>query len=118
MSFGSPVLHCLQDHGVICTGKTNKKTKYSPEKSVVKLEIGDELKLTESALVAHFKAFFAEAEKETNSSLSSRKPGLRFNQPATHRIADHFRRRMNLEFLHHPKPMALCGLVADTQAGR
>ena len=53
----------LQNRGVMCTDKTNNKTiKYSPEKSVVKLKIGDEIKLTESAFVALFKAFFAEIE--------------------------------------------------------
>jgi len=52
----------LQTNGVMCTGKTNNKTKHSPEKSVVKLKSGDELKLTESAFVALFKAFFAEME--------------------------------------------------------
>ncbi len=53
----------LQNHGVMCTDKTNNKTiKYSPEKSVVKLQIGDEIKLTESAFAALFKAFFAEIE--------------------------------------------------------
>jgi len=40
----------------MCTGETNSKTKYSPEKSVVKLKSGDELRLTESAFVALFKA--------------------------------------------------------------
>lgn len=53
----------LQNHGVMCADKTNNKTiKYSSEKSVVKLKIGDEIKLTESAFVALFKAFFAEIE--------------------------------------------------------
>src|SRR6266851_1839908 len=37
----------LQNHGVMCTDKPNKTIKYSPEKSVVKLKIGDEIKLTE-----------------------------------------------------------------------
>ena len=53
----------LQNHGVMCTDKTNNKTiKYSPEKSVVKLKIGDEIKLTESAFVLLSRAFFAEIE--------------------------------------------------------
>ena len=49
----------LQNHGVMSTEKTNNKTiKYSPEKSIVKLKIGDEIKLTEPAFVALFKPFF------------------------------------------------------------
>ena len=53
----------LQNHGVMCPDKTNNKTiKYSPEKSVVKLKIGDEIKLTESAFVLLSRAFFAEIE--------------------------------------------------------
>jgi hypothetical protein len=51
-----------QNHGVMCTDKSNKTIKYSPEKSVVKLKIGDEIKLTESAFAALFKVFFAEIE--------------------------------------------------------
>ena len=54
----------LQDHGVMSTDKTNNKIKYSPERSVVKLKIGDEIKLTESAFVALLKAFFAEMESK------------------------------------------------------
>ena len=52
----------LENHGVMCADKNNKAIKYSPEKSVVKLKIGDEIKLNESAFVALFKAFFAEIE--------------------------------------------------------
>jgi hypothetical protein len=53
----------LQNHGVMCADKTNNKPiKYSPEKSAAKLEVGEEIKLTESAFVALFKAFFAEIE--------------------------------------------------------
>ena len=48
-----------QNDGVLSVDKT---IKYSPEKSVVKLNIGDKIKLTESAFVALFKAFFAEIE--------------------------------------------------------
>jgi len=36
----------------MCTDMTNKTIKYSPEESVVKLKVGDEIKLTESAFVA------------------------------------------------------------------
>ena len=49
----------LQTRGVL---KEDKTIKYSAEKSVVKLKLGDEIKLTESAFVALFKAFFAEME--------------------------------------------------------
>ena len=53
----------LQNHGMMCTDKTNnKRIKYSPEKSLVKLNIGDEIKLTESAFMALFRGFFAEIE--------------------------------------------------------
>ncbi len=51
-----------ENRGVMCTDMTNKTIKYSPEESVVKLKVGDEIKLTESAFVALFKAFFAELE--------------------------------------------------------
>jgi hypothetical protein len=47
---------------VLDTGKTNKTIKYNPEKSIVKLKVGDRIKLTESAFVALFKAFFVEIE--------------------------------------------------------
>jgi hypothetical protein len=49
----------LQNHGVLSADKT---IKYSPEKSVVKLKIGDKIKLAESAFIALFNAFFAEIE--------------------------------------------------------
>jgi hypothetical protein len=62
MSFGSSVGRSSKNHGVMDTGKANKAIKYSPEKSAVKLKIGDEIKLTELGLVALFKAFFAEIE--------------------------------------------------------
>jgi hypothetical protein len=53
----------LQNHGVMCTDRTNNRTiKYNPETSAVKLKLGDEIKLTESAFVALFKALFAEVE--------------------------------------------------------
>ena len=52
----------MQNQGVMCTGETNSKTKYSPEKSLMKLKIGDDIRLTESAFVALFKAFFEEIE--------------------------------------------------------
>jgi hypothetical protein len=47
---------------------TNTKIKYSPEKSAVGLKIGDKIKLTESAFVALFKAFFAEIESTDAAS--------------------------------------------------
>ena len=49
----------LQNRGVL---KEDNSIKYSAEKSVVKVNIGDEIKLTEAACVALFKAFFAEIE--------------------------------------------------------
>ncbi len=49
----------LQNHGVMCTDKTNK---YNPEKSAVKLKIGDEIRLTEPDFALLFRAFFAEIE--------------------------------------------------------
>jgi hypothetical protein len=52
----------LENRGVMCTEMANKTIKYSPEKSVVKLKVGDEITLTEPAFVALFKAFFAEIE--------------------------------------------------------
>ncbi len=42
----------------------DKTIQYSPEKSVVRLKTGDEIKLTESDFVALFKALFAEIEKK------------------------------------------------------
>jgi hypothetical protein len=44
--------------------KEDKTIKYSAEKSVVRLKIGDEMRLTESAFVVLFKAFFAEIESK------------------------------------------------------
>jgi hypothetical protein len=52
----------LQNHGVMCTDNTNHKIKYSPEKSIVKLKLGDEIKPTQSAFGALLKALFAEIE--------------------------------------------------------
>jgi hypothetical protein len=49
----------LPNRGVL---KEDKTIKYSAEKSVTKLKIGDEIKLTESAVVALSKAFFAEIQ--------------------------------------------------------
>ncbi len=49
----------LQNHGVMCT---DKAIKYNPEKSVVKLKIGDEIRLTEPDFALLFRAFFAEIE--------------------------------------------------------
>jgi hypothetical protein len=39
----------LQNHGVMCTDKKSKTIKDSPETSVLKPKLGDEIKLTESA---------------------------------------------------------------------
>jgi hypothetical protein len=51
------------DFRCMCTDKTNDKAmKHSPEKSVVKLNTGDKIKLNESGFHALFKAFFAEIE--------------------------------------------------------
>lgn len=53
----------LQNHGVMCTDKTNNMTiKFSPAKSILKLQVGDEIKLTESDFVLLFRAYFAEIE--------------------------------------------------------
>jgi hypothetical protein len=49
----------LQNHSVMSTDKT---IKFSPEKSILKLHVGDEIKLTESDFVLLFRAFFAEME--------------------------------------------------------
>jgi hypothetical protein len=51
----------LQSNGVMSADKT---IKYSPEKSILKLQIGDEIKLTESDFVLLFKAFFADIESK------------------------------------------------------
>jgi hypothetical protein len=51
----------LQNHGVMSTDKT---IKYSPGKSVVKLKIGDQIKLTEPDFTLLFRAFFAEIESK------------------------------------------------------
>jgi hypothetical protein len=52
----------LQNHGVMSTDKT---IKYSPEKSVVELKIGDQIKLTEPDFTLLFRAFFAEIESKS-----------------------------------------------------
>ena len=49
----------LQNHGVMSGEKT---LKYNPSKSILKIQVGDEIKLTESDFVLLFKAFFAEIE--------------------------------------------------------
>ncbi len=49
----------LQNHGVMSADKT---IKYNPSKSILKLQIGEEIKLTESDFVRLFRAFFAEIE--------------------------------------------------------
>jgi hypothetical protein len=49
----------LQHRGVMSADKT---IKYNPAKSVLKLQIGEEIKLMESDFVALFRAFFAEIE--------------------------------------------------------
>lgn len=55
----------LENHGVMCTNKTNNKTiKYDPDKSVVKLTLGEKIKLTKPDFVRLYKAFFAEVEKK------------------------------------------------------
>ena len=49
----------LQNNGVMSADKT---IKYNPSKSILKIQVGDEIKLTESDFVLLFKAFFAEIE--------------------------------------------------------
>jgi len=41
---------------------TDKTIKYTPAKSILKLQVGDEIKLTESDFVLLFRAFFTETE--------------------------------------------------------
>lgn len=49
----------LTNRGVLCADKT---IKYEPETSVLKLQIGDEIRLDQGRFVLLFKAFFAELE--------------------------------------------------------
>ncbi len=49
----------LQNRGVLSADKT---IKYNPLKTVLKFQVGDEIKLTESEFVILVKAFFAEIE--------------------------------------------------------
>jgi len=49
----------LQNHGVLSADKT---IKFNPAKSILMLQIGDEIKLTELDFVILFRAFFAEIE--------------------------------------------------------
>ena len=49
----------MQNHGVLAADNT---IKWNPAKSVLKLQIGDEIKLSESDFVLLFNAFFAEIE--------------------------------------------------------
>lgn len=49
----------LLNHGVMFADKT---IKFNPAKSILKLQVGDEIKLTESDFVHLFAAFFAEIE--------------------------------------------------------
>jgi hypothetical protein len=49
----------LQNHGVLAE---DNAIKWNPAKSVLKLQIGDEIKLSESDFVLLFNAFFAEIE--------------------------------------------------------
>jgi len=49
----------LENRGVM---SANKTMKYNPAKSILKLQVGDEIKLTESNFILLFRAFFAEIE--------------------------------------------------------
>jgi hypothetical protein len=49
----------LQNDGMLAADKT---IKFNPSKSVLKLQIGDEIKLTEADFVRLFRAFFDEIE--------------------------------------------------------
>ena len=49
----------LQNHGVMAADKT---IKYNPSKSILKIQVGEKIKLTESDFVLLFRAFFAEIE--------------------------------------------------------
>lgn len=47
----------LRNHGVLCA---DKSIKYKPETSVLKLQIGDEVRLDQTQFLHLFRAFFAE----------------------------------------------------------
>ncbi len=49
----------LQNHGVMAADKT---IKYNPSKSILKLQVGQEIRLTESDFVLLVTAFLAEIE--------------------------------------------------------
>jgi hypothetical protein len=51
MRFGCSVTQAQQNHGVMSTDKT---IKFSPAKSILKVQIGDEIKLTESDFIVYF----------------------------------------------------------------
>lgn len=53
---GNSILH---NHGVLCADKT---IKYNPETSVLKLRIGDEIRLDKGQFVLLFKSYFSEIE--------------------------------------------------------
>jgi len=48
-----------KNRGVMSADKT---IKYNPSKSILKLQVGEEIKLTESGFVHLFRALFAEIE--------------------------------------------------------
>jgi hypothetical protein len=49
----------LQDRGVMSADKT---IKFNPSKSILKVQVGEKIKLTESDFVLIFRAFFAEIQ--------------------------------------------------------
>ena len=51
----------LRNHGVFCADKT---IKYTPETSVLKLRIGDEIRLDEARFLQLVDAFFAELRRK------------------------------------------------------
>jgi hypothetical protein len=51
----------LQNSGVLAADKT---IKFNPAKSVLQLQVGDKIKMTEADFVRLFRAFFAEIESK------------------------------------------------------
>jgi hypothetical protein len=51
----------LTNHGVLCADKT---IKYQPETSVLKLQLGDEIRLNEAQFLLLFHSFFSELQQK------------------------------------------------------
>jgi len=65
----------LENGGVMSMSKTNKSIKYDPAKSVLGLEAGKPIRLTETEFLALFRAFLAEIEARFASSERPAKTG-------------------------------------------